>query len=372
MQVEIEREQLSQAVSRVSRIIALRPALPMLANILLTQSEQSLELFATDLELGIVTTIPLTKDTPHDTSQLVIPARPLFEFLATNTDQRITLTSNGPGLRLESEHMKAEISGVELGEFPTPPTDTPKYQITVKKIDFIQALRQVGIAPAAQDTRPVLTGMLVVVREAILTLVATDSFRLAEKHLTITAPESVLPSIIIPGRTASELLRLAGTDSHGDVEFRFDEHQCQFLVGGTRLVSRLIDGSFPAYQGIIPQAFQTEAHLKRAELLSLVKAANVFSRESGSSIKMNFSTDGFIQVRSGQGQFGQVETRMEAEVTGESIEIAFNARFVLDVLNVLSGQDIVFRLNGKTTPALVTTPDDPNYRYVMTPLRIEG
>ena len=369
MDVECTREKLSQAALRASRIVSSRPSLPILSHILCQTTEGQLSLFSTDLELGLTTSLGAKVATE---GSVVVPARSLVDFLTNNTDPTIHLISDGPHLELKSAHMKARLSGLDQADFPTPPVLANTKTLELPAKTFLEAVKKVVIAPAVEDTRPVLTGVLLSGQDGVLTVVATDSFRLAEQTLALPAASDI-PTLIIPSRTIQELLRVAsGEETGGSIKMELEEHQCTFTVGQTKLLSRLIDGAFPSYQEIIPKSFATTATLKRAELLNLVKAANVFSREAGASIKAAFSSEGYIQVRSPQGQFGQIETKMEAVVEGEAVESAFNAKFLLDVLAVLSNETIIFELNGKTTPAIIRVPGDDSYKYVMMPLRIEG
>lgn len=369
MQFETTRERLLQAVTRAGRIISVRPSLPILSHLLLQVKDGQLMIFATDLELGLLTKVV---GKVQEEGQLVLPARLLGDLLSNTTDTTIRLTAEGFNARLDGEHTHAVITGLEPSDFPTTPSFSRATKLVLKKSIFAEAARLVVIAPATEDTRPVLTGVFLRPEEDTLFLVATDSFRLAEKKIVLDDGRPVFPSVIIPTRTFHEVLRVLPSEEGEEVELFIDEHQCVVEVGTTQIMSRLIDGAFPNYREIIPKSFATDAVLDRSQFLNLVKAANVFSREAGSSIRVVFSPQGYLEVRSSQGQFGSIETRMTAKIEGEAIEGAFNARFLLDVLAVLTGDQVRFQLNGKSTPAVLTTLQDQSYQYVMMPLRIEG
>ncbi len=366
MKVSCTQENLAKGLGVVSHMVASRTTLPVLNNILIKTEKGRLKLSATDLEIGISTWIGAKVDQEGATT---CPARLILEYTTTNTDKTIKLELKDTTLNLSSEHFKANIKGIEAAEFPLIPEVKEEQKIEVSAADLRDAITKTVLACAIDETRPVLAGVLVKIDSNKIKLVATDSYRLAEKTINIT--NIVKPiTFIIPQRTMAEINRLID-DSVDKVEIKIGENQVQFKLGPTEIVSRLIEGSFPDYKQIIPVNIKTTVELSTAAFANAIKMASFFARDSANNIKLQFKKPKGLQVLAVSPQVGDNQSSLEATITGEDLEIAFNSKFILDVLQVVNSEKITIEMAGNLSAGIIRPLKDKNYLYIIMPLRIE-
>lgn len=368
MQIECRQEHLARALQIVGRMVGTRGTLPVLGNILLATDKGRLKVAATDLELGVQTWIggKVEKE-----GSLTVPARLLIDFVVTNSDPTITLTVKDTTLHLQSERYTANIKGIEASEFPLIPAIKQADGLTVKAQDLKEAVTQTIFATAIDETRPVLTGVLLKIEEQAARLVATDSYRLAERVLILTGKHTPL-QVIVPARTLQEVARIM-TDPTAEIRIFVAENQILFIIGETELISRLIDGTFPDYEQIIPKQAQTTITLQRGAFAQVMKMASFFARESANNVALAATPGGEdVAVTAISPQIGDAVSRLPAKTTGEPVEIAFNAKFILDALAVFPTEEINLELSGKLAPGVLRMPKDSNYLYLIMPLRVDN
>lgn len=367
MKILCTQEKLNKGLLIVSRIVGSRTTLPVLSNLYLEAKDGELQLSATDLEIGVKTKVGAKID---DQGAITIPARLLSEFIAANNDESITLETKELTLHLKSARYEANIKGIDPAEFPQIPEIAKDSLIELSAKDFIKAVSEVIIACAADDTRPVLAGVYFKFEKEVLYLVATDSYRLAEKK--IEAPGlAVEKEFIVPARTMQEVLRIAGSDETVEkISISASENQVSFIIGDTQIVSRLIEGVFPNYKQIIPSSFRSSANLELKELISAVKMSALFARQGANNIKIKFSSQGMV-ITSVADQIGDNISTVAAAVTGDEVEIAFNVKYVLDILQVLADKNILFEVNDKASPGVIRPEKAKDYVYIIMPLRVE-
>jgi len=367
MKISCTQENLAKGLGIVGHISASRTTLPVLNNILLKVEKGRLNLAATDLEIGISTWIGAKVDKE---GAITVPARLLSEYINTNTDKTINLELKETALHLTSEHFKANIKGIEASEFPLIPEVKTGPKITLSAADLKDGILKTVFASALDETRPVLAGVFLKTAQDKLKMVATDSYRLAEITLNLTpAPEKPI-SIIIPGKTLMEIGRLLD-ETLEKAEIFVGENQVQFKLGPTNLTSRLVEGSFPDYEQIIPTNLKTKVETQNFEFQNAIKMASFFARDSANNIKLQFKKPSLIQVLAVSPQVGDNISEIKASITGENLEIAFNAKFILDCLPVISEEEITLELAGPLAPGILRGKKDKNYLYIMMPLRME-
>ena len=366
MQIECRQENLHRALQTVGRMVGTRGTLPVLGNILLTTEKGRLKLAATDLEIGIQTWIGGKVDKE---GSLTIPARLLSEFVSTNTDPIITLHQEETTLQLTSTHFNARIKGIDAGEFPLIPTVKHQDGVVIKANVLKEAIQQTVFATALDETRPILTGVLVIIEKKTMKFVATDSYRLAEKTIAMTSSHTPL-AVIVPSRTLQELARML-PDSESEVHLYLAENQILFTFGETEYISRLIDGTFPDYEQIIPKEPTTTLTLEKNTCIQAMKMASFFARESANNVQLSVA-DGTIKVTAISPQLGDTVSHLEGNVSGEAIEIAFNAKFLLDALSIFPGTTLQFFLSGKFQAGVLRPIETHDYLYLIMPLRLEN
>lgn len=367
MKITCTQENLTKALSLVGRTVATRATLPVLSNILISVADGRLKLTATDLEIGVSTWIG---GQVEEDGALTVPARLLTDFVANNRDPKIELKTQENTLHLKSDHFEANIKGIEASEFPTIPEVSGEPLVRIKTKDFLEAIKQVIIAPAVDNTRPVLAGVLFSFKGKQLKLVATDSYRLAEKKLAIEKNIEA-PEVIVPSRSLNELIRIVGSAAGlENVSISLSENQILFAAGDTQVVSRLIEGAFPAYEQIIPTASKTTVTVDTGEMAGIVKMAALFARESANNIKLDIKKNELV-AKSMSAEVGDNVSNMAAEITGEEIEVAFNAKYILDFLTVVEEKNVRIGINDRSSAGVFRPAKSQDYVYVIMPLRVE-
>lgn len=356
----------AKALSQVSRIVSARTTLPVLSNILIEAKKGKIQLSATDLEVAI--TSQATGKIEEEGS-ITIPARLLSDYVVNNTDESIEFSCENTLLSLKSERFEATINGINSEEFPTIPSTPQESYCNIEKEKLISSLKRVLIAPANDETRPVLTGILFQFKENILTLAATDSYRLAEVKINIDQKVED-KGFIVPARTMNEAIRIMSSTDVETIMISPTENQISFKIGDTKLVSRLIEGSFPPYTQIIPSSSKIKVSANYTELMSALKMSALFAKDSANNIKVKTGKDELI-IKSMASQTGSANAKVSAQIEGGEIEIAFNVRFLLDVLQVISGDIIVFEFNDPASPGLIKSAKNEDYIYIVMPLKID-
>lgn len=366
MKVTCKRENLLKGLNIVSRMVKQRATLPVLGNILLSSDSGRLKLSVTDLEAAIVTWIGAKID---EEGAITVPARTLFDYVAASSDEVISLNAQNSDVAIKSDRNQATIKGIAAEEFPIIPSVSSKDTVAVPALELKNAILSVSSCAAPDETRPVLSGLLFRVKESKLFIVATDSYRLSEKTIEIGKAPANFADIIIPQRAAVELARVLPDDEAG-VVLSVGENQAQFICDDIVFLSRQIEGTFPDYEQILPKETVYEFEVEKRAAVEAIKVANVFARDIGGNIKLAAEKDK-IEITSISAQTGDTKTTLEVASTGKPITVAFNARFVMDALSVISGNRIKFSLSGELSPGQISDKDDPTYKYIIMPLRSE-
>jgi len=366
MKLSCTQENLAKGLSIVSRSVGTRATLPVLNNILIQTDKGRLKLSATDLEIGIHTWIGAKVDADGG---ITCPARLLQDYVNNNTDKTINLELKDTTLHLESEHYKANIKGIEASEFPLIPEVKKGAEIEIAAQELVLAMTKTIIATALDESRPVLAGVYFYNKDKEMKVVATDSYRLAEQTIALTKKPEKDFSLIVPARTVAELSRIL-TDAGKTCKVLPGENQVEFVMEETILISRLIEGSFPDYAQIIPKDNKTTVAVKTQEFNSALKMASLFAKESANNIKLKITAPDKVEVLATSAHLGDNTSELAGQVKGDGLEIAFNAKFILDCLQVINSDEISLELAGGLAPGLVKGKD-ANYLYVIMPLRID-
>ena len=296
-----------------------------------------------------------------------MPARTLLDYISTIADDTLELVSEGSDISVKGVRQHVTIKGISAEEFPIIPQVTTDKKIVMKSQVLKNGIMSVIVAAALDETRPVLSGLLFRVVGEDLLIVATDSYRLAEKRIELGATAEL--DVVIPQRTIGELSRILPTDDT-EVEITAGENQVQFKFAETEFLSRQIDGAFPDYEQIIPKEFVHESIMTRGEFTQAIKMANIFARESGGNIKVSASESGLV-ISAISSQTGDAESHVPASTKGSPLTVAFNAKYILDALNVITGSEVIFALSGPLNPGMIFDKEDGSFKYIVMPLRNE-
>lgn len=365
MIVSCKRENLSSGVQIVGRMVKQRATLPVLSNIMMSTDRGRLKLTATDLEASICAWIGAKVD---EEGAVTVPARTIVDYLAASSDETILLTAKETEVGITSEHNKATIKGLEASEFPQIPKVSSKNPIKMNSGDLKRAILSVSFAAALDETRPVLAGLLLKSKDSKVYVVATDSYRLAERAIEVGKIAEPF-EVIIPSRTANELARIL-PESDDEVIISIGDNQVEFGFNDIEFSTRQIEGSFPDYNQIIPKEFVCEFEAERTQFAEAVKVANIFARDIGGNVKITAS-DSKATVNAISSQTGDTQANFAIDFKGTPITVAFNAKYILDQLGVMEGERVLVSLSGELNPALVTPKGNDNLKYIIMPLRSE-
>lgn len=368
MKFTILQKNFVKALNQVSRVVTARTTLPVLSNILISAEKGKIVLSATDLEVAIVSKASGKIDAE---GQLTVPARLLSDFITNNNDESIDFETKENILNLKSKRYKAKISGISADEFPTIPSLSKEWSCSIKKDPFIDAMKKVSIAPANDETRPVLAGIFFQFDHKALTVVATDSYRLSEKKLVLDeeVPEN---KFIVPSRTMNEVVRLLSGSEATEIVLSSTENQVAFKIGETQVISRLIEGAFPNYTQIIPATTSIKVSVNHRDLASALKMAALFAKDSANNIKIETDPEKKqVIIKTAESQVGNSVSSIDAEIEGEKIEISFNVRYIMDVLGVLTDDSISLEFNDRDSAGLIRTKKDEDFIYIAMPLKVE-
>ena len=366
MKLSVMQENLARGLSVVSRAVSNR-SLPVLTNVLLKTEDAGLKLTATNLEIGITYWVPGKIETDGATS---VPARLLTDLVNSLPGGEPIVLELGETLHIRSGRFESNIKGISADDFPTVQTagERPITRISQKVLK--QALDETAFAAASDEARPILTGVLARFEGDQLTLAAADNYRIAVKTITILDPVEET-SVVIPARALHELSRvLADVDDPVSVVLAHARNQVLFHLDGIDLVSRLIDGQYPNYQSVLPANHTTRVVLDREELLRAVRPAALIAHESANIVKLGVGIDGDAGITvSANAEVGDHVGRIEAAVEGDGTTIAFNARFLADVLTNVDADQFALELNGPLSPGVFRPIGDDRYVHVVMPLR---
>ncbi len=363
------QENLARGLSVVSRAVSSRSTLPVLANVLLKTEDAGLKLTATNLEIGITYWVPGKIDEDGATT---VPAKLLTDLVnSLPPGDKVELeVAAGDTLHLKAGRFQTHIKGIDADEFPAIQTAGDRPTTRIAQNVLRRALAETAFAAASDEARPILTGVLARFEGDVLTLAAADNYRIAVKSVPIldAVPET---SVVIPARALNELARiLADVDDPVEVMLAPARNQVLFHLDGIDLVSRLIDGQFPNYQQVMPQSHATRAVLDREELLRAVRPAALIAHESANIVKLQIGGDGEAGIMvSANAEVGDHVGAVEAAVEGDGTTIAFNARYLADVLTNVDAEQFALELNGPLSPGVFKPIGDDQYVHVVMPVR---
>jgi len=365
VKITVSKDELVQALGVVSRAVSTRTSVQILSGILLEAAGGELRVAATDMELSLRATIGAQID---GDGSIVLPGKTLVDIarLLPSDDVSIEHKPTESVVHLTAGSASYTLHTYNPEDFPRLPDVSSVQTFPVDRESLLETIQRVARAASRDESRPVLTGILVQFAGGKLTMAATDSYRLAVKEtdLDSSAPEL---EAIVPGRALQELARIA---SAGDtVDVGVHENQVVFGTEGMWLTTRRIDGQFPNYRQLLPEQFEHELTLPRGELLEVVRRAAVMIQRA-TPLQLRFA-EGELTVIARTHEVGESKESMPAPFTGDALEIGFNADFLRDGLESVDGDDIRLKLISPLRPA-VLQGDGDEFTYLVMPIRLPG
>lgn len=362
MKLQVTRENLNKALGSVARVANSRGTLPILANVLVKTNKNRLSLSATNLDIAITHNIGAKVSSE---GSITVPARLMQDFVSSLPEGVINLELKDTKLNITTDQYQSVVNGIVADDFPAMPAISGGQKLSIPGQDFRKALQQVVFAASNDETRPVLTGVLLQSTNGKLSMAATDSYRLAEKQLGASKQDVKL---LVPAPAMQDLLRILG-DEEGELNITYDDQQAVFRVGDVELVTRLLEGNYPDYHKLIPDTFSTKITLKRADLNNVTKVSSLFARESAGSVTIELDeSKQQLSIRSVASQLGENTANASGQVTGSG-SITLNSRYLLDALGVINDDDVTFGFNGKLEPTLLTGASAKDYKHIIMPLK---
>jgi DNA polymerase III subunit beta len=381
MKVICLQENLARGLAIVGRAVASRSTLPVLSNILLETDEGRLRLAATNLEIGVNCWIGARVE---DEGRITVPARLLTEFVNSLPSGQIEmeLAERTQTLNLKCARYEANIKGIDAAEFPQVPTaetiaaQGAGHRLNLPAESFRRMIDQSVFAAATDESRPILTGVLAQFHQGGLTLAAADGFRLAVTSADVGLDPDQTTSVIIPARALSELARIASGDEEIiELIITPGRNQVLFHLANTDLVSQLIEGNFPDYKQIVPKSHNTRTVVNTQDLLKAVKVAFLFARDAANIIRFNAVpgndlTPGQMIVTATSSEFGDNVSEIDATIQGDQTEIAFNARYMIDALNVVGTPEVSVETSTSSSPGVLRPVGGDEFLCVIMPMHI--
>ncbi|MGE5509428.1 MAG: DNA polymerase III subunit beta [Chitinophagales bacterium] len=369
MRFTCPREIFLQGLQVVQRAVPGKTTLPILSGILMEVEGDRLRLVATDLELGVECFVPVQGT---ENGSAVLEARYVTEIVRKLPELAIDFRVDEPRGQAEirSGSARYTLHTMSPADFPTLPETDGEKTWDVPQGILRRMIRETSFAVAADETRPFLTGVLLEVNGEQVRMVATDTSRLALSE--VTSPNRIqAASVIIPTKCLLELARLLSPDAETPVAVTLSGNHIVFALPGFRFVSRLIEGQFPSYQQVVPKAFKTRVELGKDELLAAMERAALLSKDGPSIVKINLTGD-TVGLSAYVPEVGQSEEHLPAARSGEEVEIAFNTRFIIDVLRVADSAQVAFELTGRHSPGVLRPVGDraAEYTYVIMPVML--
>jgi DNA polymerase III subunit beta len=365
MKISVRRDDLAQRLSVVSRAVSTRATVQILSGILLRPAGDELELAATDMELSLRTTVPAQVE---GDGAVVVPGRRLVELakLLPSEEVEIEHRPEESVVHVTAGSASYTLHTYNAEDFPRLPELDAVSTFTVEREALLETINRVARSASRDESRPVLTGILARFETGKLVMAATDSYRLSVKETSLAGQVPELEAII-PARALQELSRIAVAGD--EIELGVHENQVVFSADGVSMTTRRIDGQFPNYRQLLPETFEHELSLPRAELLDVVRRAAVMI-ERTSPLQLRFA-EGELTVTARTHEVGESKESLPAPYTGEPLEIGFNADFLRDGLESVNGDEVRVKLINPLRPAVLQGESD-EFTYLVMPIRLPG
>ncbi|MFZ6036612.1 MAG: DNA polymerase III subunit beta [Patescibacteria group bacterium] len=365
MKITCTQENLSSGLAIVSHVASKNISLPILNNVLLKAEKGGLSLMTTNLEIGVVTQV---RGKVSEEGAVTVQAKTLSDYVGLLPSGNVELESVEQTLHVRSIKAKTTMKGVDPAEFPLIPEVEAKREIIVPAATLKEALTSVAFAVAYDETRPEISGVFMQFTDMGIILAATDSYRLAERTVSVKTGAADY-RVIIPMRTAQELIRIL-SEADDQVTIRSNENQIVFIAGPVTLTSRVIEGQYPDYKQIIPSDSITRAQINTRAFANTVKQASLFCKPGSNDVQLVFDQPaGRITVSAANVQIGESQAEQDAIITGQSNDIIFNHRFLQEGLQNIATEECVLELTTNSSPGLLKPKDASDYLYIIMPIK---
>ena len=367
MKISLERDVLFSQLQTVSRVASTRSAIQALSGVQLAATGDGCELRATDMDVGL--RVPLEAAVERE-GTVVLPARLVVDVVRSLPAQTVTLELRAAeqDVEITAGNATFHIRVLRSDDFPPFPEPDPDSTVELDAAAFVSTATKVAGSASRDETRPVLTGILVSASDRELRMVATDSYRLSVKETVLDAPLSSGFEVNVPARALQELARLVGQTPDAPLSVSVRANQVLFTLGRTVLSSRLIDGQFPNYRQLLPETFEHELRIASGELTEVVRRISLLAQKNA-PLRLAFD-QGELTVSAQTPDVGEARESLPVAFTGEALEIGFNPEFLRAGLEAIDEGDVVLKLISPLRPGLIESGDDSRFRYLIMPIRL--
>jgi DNA polymerase-3 subunit beta len=367
VKISLERDVLLGQLQTVSRVASTRSAIQALSGVQISASEGLCELRATDMDVGL--RVPLEADVARE-GVVVLPARLILDVVRSLPGPNVSLELRAAeqDVELISGNATFDIRTLRSEDFPPFPEPDPDSAITVPTAAFVSTALKVAGSASRDETRPVLTGILVSASDRELRMVATDSYRLSVKETVLETPLTAAFEVNVPARALQELARVAGHGEDETLSVSVRQNQVLFVLGRVILSSRLIDGQFPNYRQLLPESFEHELRLAGSELTDVVRRISLLAQKNA-PLRLSFN-EGELTVSAQTPDVGEARESLPVAFAGEQLEIGFNPEFLRDGLEAIEEGDVLLKLISPLRPGLIESADESRFRYLIMPIRL--
>ncbi len=372
MKVEILKENLKSGLSVAEKIVGKNISLPILDNVLINTEDSFLSLVSTDLETVIRLWI-LSKVIQK--GSVVVPAKFISSFISSLPNEKIIIEAKGQNLLVESQNLKTQIQGYNPEDFPIIPEFKNLDILEINNQSFCQGLSQVINIASFSQSRPEISGVFFSFSKNNITIAATDSFRLAEKNISLENPTKKEYSFILPQKAAREVMNIL-ENKEGVLKIYFSNNQVLFELSmeelkhpQVQITCRLVEGQYPAYQDIIPNKFKTSAILKKDDFFNKLKTASLFSNRNNEVKILVNPKNKEVEIFSQNPAVGENKSNLQAKVDGEEVEVSFNCKFLIDGLSNIKSSEVIFNISKEDGPCILKPVADASYLYMVMPIK---
>lgn len=360
------KENLLKGISVASRSIGKDANLPVLANILLEAKNGRIKFSATNLEIG---TTCWVRGKIESEGAITVPAGLLLNYVSNLPNSNIEFFLNGDVLKIKCAEFSGDVKGIKAAEFPLIPKIDNQPFCKVRADILKQALEKIIFAAAKDEMRPEISGILLKTALNKIKLAATDSYRLGEVVFTPSFDIKQEIQLIMPVATVQELIRIIDNEQ-AELSLFMMENQIKFAMADWEIVSRLVEGSYPDYEKIIPKSFKTELLVAKDNFLKAIKTTSLFAKKETNEIIIKaLAKNKQIELRAESGQSGSSVTKMVCGYNGEDVEAVFNFKYLVEGLNSLSADVVNLRFLGSMGPCMMTNRDEKNHFYIVMPIK---
>lgn len=370
MKFTCDRSALVDKLGVLSRGVSTRSALPVLSGILLQAGEGRLDLFSTDMELSIKANLgtPVERE-----GEIVVPARLFSDVVRNLPDEEVVVEAGDAAIRVNAGRAAFSLNAWAAADFPQTSTFDMTSSFSVGRDPFVETLDKVGRAASRDETRPILTGVLITITGDTLKMVATDSYRLAVKETKLDHALEAEVQAIVPVKALGEVTRLAAALGPGDIEVAIGENQAVFKLsdpgGDVWIASRLIEGQFPNYRQLIPESFEHQVTIDRGQLMATARRISLLAQKNA-PLRMSFA-ENRLTVKALTQDVGQAEETLDVEFSGEPFEIGFNPGYLIEGVDAVDDAAALLRFTSPLRPGLVSGPGD-DFTYLIMPIRLSS